>query len=122
MPAVTTPQTSSRLEKAIERARAAQSAGTTFTTSVSLDAAVAVAALLVADKERRDFSNLIDVALAEYVGDAALLPADLAELVEKLSSALRDNPALRPQLDALLRTSKRQRRARSVPAPASVAA
>lgn len=114
MPEAATPAPSvSRVEKALERARAALASGTTFTTSVSLDPAVAVSALIVADKERRDFSNLIDVALAAYCGETGELSPELASLVEKLTAAMRDNPALKDELDALLRTSKRQRRARA---------
>ncbi len=98
---------SSPLAKAIERAKACQASGTQFVTSVSIDPAVAIAALTIADGERRDFSNLIEVILASHAKDQAAPAPEFVELLGKLQSALTERPALKPKLEKFLRANLR---------------
>lgn len=86
--------------------------GEKFRTSVSLDPAIALAAVRAAAREHRDFSGLCCVALAEY---ERINPAPSREdtaLFAKLEIAIQRNPALKPALEKLARQSARAKRAR----------
>ena len=99
----------------MDRAEACRVSGTTFVTSVSIDPVVVIAALKVAAVERRDFSNLIDVALSEYAKVHGPIAGAEGDIIDRFQAALGDlEPAARNKflqgLERLLANATRAKR------------
>jgi hypothetical protein len=82
--------------------------------TISLPETLASAAAKRAAAQKRSTSSYVAILIEDDLREAGILNAgepDTAELLAKLQAALDQNPALRPELDALLRRSTRARRA-----------
>ncbi len=101
---------STPLEKAKDRAKACEETGAKFVTSVSLDPSIALAGLLVAEAEQRDFSNLIEFVLTGYAKQHAQPSTEQAEFLAKVAVAVASNPAMKVKVEKLLADSRREAR------------
>lgn len=100
------------LENALTRAIAAAEADEKFVSSVSVDPAVILAALIAAHTEKRDFSNFVAVALAEYSQQAGAPAPELAEFFAKVQAAVAVSPRILPELEKRLRATARTAKAK----------
>ena len=86
-------------------------------TSLSLSEGVfkAAKAACAPKNENRDFSNLCEVALTEWMAPRGYMNGDdnpkHAQLLTKVGLALRTDPALAPQIEDIVKKSTRRRRA-----------
>ncbi len=101
----------SNLASALERAIAAAEADEKFVSSVAVEPAVAIAALLAALTEKRDFSNFVTIALAEYSEAHGSPTPELIELFAKLQAAFAVNPAVLDDVQKVILKRLRPRRA-----------
>lgn len=100
------------LSKIMARAKAAKAAGSKFVTSFSLEPDVAIAAVIVADAENRDFSNLAEVALDEYAGSRRPPEPKVSEVLGKITVAAARRPQVVSEIEAVLARSARKLRQR----------
>ncbi len=101
----------SNLASALERAIDAAEAGEKFVSSVAVEPAVALAALLAALTEKRDFSNFVTIALAEYSEAHGAPTPELIEVFAKLQAAHAVNPAVIDDVQKVIVKRLRPRRA-----------
>jgi hypothetical protein len=100
----------SKLSSALARAIAAAEADEQFVSSVSIDPAIILAALIAAHAENRDFSNFVAVALADYSRKYGAPPPVLAEFIAKVAAAHAATPGILPRLESTLRREMRPKK------------
>jgi hypothetical protein len=98
------------LETAKERAKACMESGSKFVTSVSLPPEIALAGIIVAEAEQRDFSNMVEVALTSYSKQHAHPTTKQSELLAKVAVAVAANPALEAKVEKVLTDGRRESR------------
>lgn len=87
-----------------------------FRTTVALESSIALTSIRLADLASRDFSNFVQVILADHAKSNPSPAAGEAELFAKLAVVLRRRPVIRAQLEKIATHAARASRARSLAA------